>query len=308
LSDVNFDAIANNSISGNKIYGGTISTSAAVFEGSSANAIVRITQTGSGNALVVEDSANPDSTPFVVDASGKVGVGRSSPAANLDIKGSQLGGTAGDSEDVFRIHNPDVSNNTTYRFHNYRYTNGTSHSSSELRLQRKVDVTEQGYVGLRDQAVTFGYGTTERMRIDSSGRVTMPYQPSFIAWRSGSNQSFDTSIFGLQVVFNSTYINVGNHFNTSTGLFTAPVDGLYSFSGSVYTNGSISQMWLVVNGNRASATDYVQPSSGIFCMLGATSIHLIAGDTVGLHPYAGNATIDIIQNNNHSWFKGHLLG
>jgi len=33
---------------------------------------LRITQTGSGNCLVVEDSANPDATPFVVDASGNV--------------------------------------------------------------------------------------------------------------------------------------------------------------------------------------------------------------------------------------------
>jgi hypothetical protein len=37
--------------------------------------MVRITQLGTGNALVVEDSANPDSTPFVIRADGKVGVG-----------------------------------------------------------------------------------------------------------------------------------------------------------------------------------------------------------------------------------------
>jgi hypothetical protein len=36
---------------------------------------LRITQTGAGNALVVEDSANPDASPFVVNASGNVGVG-----------------------------------------------------------------------------------------------------------------------------------------------------------------------------------------------------------------------------------------
>jgi hypothetical protein len=36
------------------------------------NAMLRITQLGTGNALLVEDSANPDSTPFVVDANGKV--------------------------------------------------------------------------------------------------------------------------------------------------------------------------------------------------------------------------------------------
>jgi hypothetical protein len=33
---------------------------------------VRITQEGSGNALVVEDSANPDSTPLVVNSSGQI--------------------------------------------------------------------------------------------------------------------------------------------------------------------------------------------------------------------------------------------
>ena len=84
------ETIADGTISGDKIYGGTISTSAAVFEGSSANAIVRITQTGTGNALVVEDSANPDSTPFVVDANGNVGIGASTleNKFNVNVSGT----------------------------------------------------------------------------------------------------------------------------------------------------------------------------------------------------------------------------
>jgi hypothetical protein len=36
----------------------------------SASDALRITQTGAGNALVVEDAANPDSSPFVIDANG----------------------------------------------------------------------------------------------------------------------------------------------------------------------------------------------------------------------------------------------
>jgi hypothetical protein len=43
--------------------------------GSSASDMLHITQTGAGNALVVEDSANPDSSPFVIDTNGKVIVG-----------------------------------------------------------------------------------------------------------------------------------------------------------------------------------------------------------------------------------------
>lgn len=43
---------------------------------------LRITQTGSGNALVVEDSANPDATPFVITSDGSLGIGTvSSPTS-----------------------------------------------------------------------------------------------------------------------------------------------------------------------------------------------------------------------------------
>jgi len=49
---------------------------------------LRITQTGTGNALVVEDSTNPDATPFVVAADGNVGIGTSSPTSKLDVVGN----------------------------------------------------------------------------------------------------------------------------------------------------------------------------------------------------------------------------
>lgn len=55
---------------------GTLLTSstdgASVISANSSSAALRITQTGAGNALLVEDSANPDATPFVVDANGRV--------------------------------------------------------------------------------------------------------------------------------------------------------------------------------------------------------------------------------------------
>ncbi len=54
---------------------------------SSLNAL-RITQTGTGNALVVEDSSNPDSTPFVINTNGNVGIGTTSPTAKLSVSGS----------------------------------------------------------------------------------------------------------------------------------------------------------------------------------------------------------------------------
>jgi hypothetical protein len=39
------------------------------------NAALRITQLGTGNALLVEDSTNPDASPFVIDGLGKINIG-----------------------------------------------------------------------------------------------------------------------------------------------------------------------------------------------------------------------------------------
>ena len=59
-----------------------------IISDNSSDAALRITQVGAGNALLVEDSANPDATPFVVDASGNVGIGTTTPAAKLHVSGS----------------------------------------------------------------------------------------------------------------------------------------------------------------------------------------------------------------------------
>jgi hypothetical protein len=82
----------------------TATSIAGLFSGTTSSDMVRITQLGSGNALVVEDSANPDSSPFVVTGIGSVGIGTASPAFTADIAGDarvtstnkmRFGGTAG---------------------------------------------------------------------------------------------------------------------------------------------------------------------------------------------------------------------
>jgi len=46
---------------------------------------LQITQTGTGAALRVQDSADPDATPFIVDNSGNVGIGTATPSSALEI-------------------------------------------------------------------------------------------------------------------------------------------------------------------------------------------------------------------------------
>jgi hypothetical protein len=46
---------------------------------------LQITQTGTGPALKVQDSADPDVTPFIIDATGQVGIGTATPSSALEI-------------------------------------------------------------------------------------------------------------------------------------------------------------------------------------------------------------------------------
>lgn len=46
---------------------------------------LKITQTGTGDVMRVQDSADPDSTPFVINSAGLVGLGTVAPAEALDI-------------------------------------------------------------------------------------------------------------------------------------------------------------------------------------------------------------------------------
>jgi len=66
-----------------------------VISVNSASDALRITQTGSGDAIVVEDSGNPDSTPFVVKTDGRVGVGTITPVDSVTISSLTTGDRIG---------------------------------------------------------------------------------------------------------------------------------------------------------------------------------------------------------------------
>jgi len=68
---------------------GMVTPGAKVDVLTSTGTAMRITNTGSGNSFLVEDSATTDTTPFVIDASGNVGIGTTSVTlAKAEVVGS----------------------------------------------------------------------------------------------------------------------------------------------------------------------------------------------------------------------------
>lgn len=144
----------------------TLTADAAVISGSSSGDLVRITQTGSGNALVVEDSANPDSTPFVVDNAGHVGVSFSStqttPDAFLQVGvGNRTANGYFYRPTVLIGDRPSGDGNATLEF------------SPNLAVGNGVTIAVDSSKNLKFFNVTSGI-YSERMRIDSSGNIGAP--------------------------------------------------------------------------------------------------------------------------------------
>ena len=156
-------------------------------------------------------------------------------------------------------------------------------------------------------------GTTG-LNITAAGQVTTPLQPAFVAVGTAG-----TSVAQLGViVFNGTTVNRGSCYSTSTGLFTAPVTGVYSFQTTVLwqglTNGQQIEGLLGVNGSgggysmnrnlyQANYTGY----GGYMEMSTAASLYLTANDTVGVYNISGNALTTF---GGTSWtrFSGYLVG
>jgi microcystin-dependent protein len=65
-------------------------TSNVTISANTSGPALLVTQTGAGAAIRVQDSADPDASPFVVDTSGQVGIGTATPGNALDIAGGTL--------------------------------------------------------------------------------------------------------------------------------------------------------------------------------------------------------------------------
>ena len=74
--------------------------------------------------------------------------------------------------------------------------------------------------------------------VDTVGRVQMPFQPTFCGISTYGSAFAGTSL--TPMIFGggaNTYINQGNHYNTSTGFFTCPITGNYR----VYVQGHLQE-------------------------------------------------------------------
>ena len=150
----------------------------------------------------------------------------------------------------------------------------------------------------------FEFNNGTAFEIDKYGRRTLPYQPTFKCKLSGATGANFTGT----LVFNNVSYNIGSHYNSSNGRFTAPIDGRYLFAW--YTNmeraggnGSFYADWYI-NGN-AQGNRMYSHHSGAWEQIGGTVIFdLNANDYVQIQAMtSGNW-----DGGSYGSYSGYLLG
>jgi len=243
VANVHFDAAGTNRIDylgDDKVR--ITSANGTVLSGSTADSLLRITQTGTGHAIRVEDSTNPDDSAFIVTANGQTILG-----ANASINGAYQTGKG-----VLQIHQSISENldndDDTYGLHCFNWSNSNVNYFDQYFLKSRGNTVGEHV------AVQNGDGLMWIMATGSNGSTFAGTSVGIYGEVDGvpaeksvpGSLSFWTTASGDQFVTERMRI-------TATGnVLIGRTDSIVGLGVKLDVNGSINCSNIFVNGNVVS--------------------------------------------------------
>ena len=227
----------------------------------------------------------------------KLGVGGATAGSQPEADDIVIGTTSATDNGLSIL----TANNSVGRFYFADATSGTGFYSGYIIYNHS------------NNNMSIGTGSATAITIDGNGKVTMPKNPVFIskfnAFESG------TSYVNPASNYQTPAVNVGSHFNSSTGVFTAPIAGTYIFFGSLLSgnNSVVVRIYFEKNGTISMGFQHEARTSEGYSGYKKQMVHAIiscaANDTVELVVYQ-DSTNSFYHTGDHSYnsFSGYLIG
>lgn len=147
---------------------------------------------------------------------------------------------------------------------------------------------------------------------------------AFEAYKSAASANVLGNNVAVQpIIYDTELFDNSGSYDAATGVFIAPLDGWYLFSGSAYvSNINVAThvdgylVFICSNGTQTANTDIGKPSNyaqssgpNSFLWSGSTIMQLTAGDTVfcGINVGGGLATASLEGGSSLTWFRGSLI-
>lgn len=156
-------------------------------------------------------------------------------------------------------------------------------ASADSYIQYSISSTAKFRDGV-DQSASDSYkisqgnalGTNDTFVITATGEITKPLQPAFLVGLTADVLNVTGDGTAYTILFNTEIYDQNNDFDTSTGVFTAPVTGRYSFMGTVFLTGiTASHTWgtyYLICSNRSPLLATISPA-----------VQFNAGNSVGIN-------------------------
>jgi len=166
-------------------------------------------------------------------------------------------------------------------------------------------------------------GTTDVMQVYPAGQINYPLQPMMRAYRSAVTGAVTGDNTLYKVIFDTENFDVGGCYNAATGVYTVPVDGVYSIDTMVSIDGLqathvIAGSHINVAGNLITIAQ-MNPFANAYTFGGSvrnyfmmsTTYRCVAGSTIDVNIRVGGNPKSVIVVGSascDSYFCVNLLG